>query len=81
MKNIDRLSDEAVRRLESSFMFGFDAAAVALALAELDKRDVDPVIRERLARIRALEAQTLAILSARILSPGQPEGPRETRRP
>ena len=81
MKNIDRLSDDAVFCLERSVMFGFDAAAVALSLAELDEREVDPVIRERLARIRALEAQVLAILSARILSPGQSEGSRDIRRP
>jgi hypothetical protein len=62
-------------------MFGFDAAAVALSLADLDELDLDPAIRARLVRIRDLEAQTLAILSARMLSPGLPDTPPKIRRP
>jgi hypothetical protein len=81
MRNIDALSDDAVSRLSRSVAFGFDAAAVALALASADDLDQEPAIRARLVRIKELEARILSVLSARVLSPGSPDAPRETRRP
>jgi hypothetical protein len=81
MRNIDSLSDDAVFRIQRSVVFGVDAAAVALDMASMDELDLDPVIRARLARIRHLEARVLAVLSARIIAPGQPGGSCETRRP